>query len=522
LRVIGVAFLRFSELRRAAMTQRAAITIARSASELEIDVRTLRNNHPQLEAHMTLGVAPAKALRHLGLSAWNRGEPKLAVTVLRAAAAMTPQDATIWADLSGAHYACAQPMEARDTLLYSLEHDNSVAARWLSLAGLYRETGCDDEAESAFLKVVALDPASHDAWVGLGILHFQRRRFPQAVDALRRSIQSGSRNVAVHACLGEALYLQGDISGAAEAYLKQIQVGASESKIIQKFAFIVFLQGLIGGPIEKALVSYRAAAGEFAEDPQKLIQNAFHALSGYGFHEAAIRCGRARLDHQPDDPIQRYLTAALEGAPFARAPDDYLIHYFDQFADTFDQKLVDVLDYRIPEKLCAELETTDGTFGRCLDAGCGTGLAGSFLRAQGRHLTGVDVSSGMLTKATARNVYDRLIEAEIHDFLESTNEIFDLILAADVLVYIGDLQFLLAHAAKKLAPEGIFAFSVEITEKMNYVLLSSGRFAHRPDYIRQTSRGQFSVERAVPTQIRLDVKGPAAGMMFILRKAPAR
>jgi predicted TPR repeat methyltransferase len=128
----------------------------------------------------------------------------------------------------------------------------------------------------------------------------------------------------------------------------------------------------------------------------------------------------------------------------------------------------------------------------------------------------------MLTKATARNVYDRLIEAEIHDFLESTNEIFDLILAADVLVYIGDLQFLLAHAAKKLAPEGIFAFSVEITEKTNYVLLSSGRFAHRPDYIRQTSRGQFSVERAVPTQIRLDVKGPASGMMFILRKASAR
>jgi tetratricopeptide (TPR) repeat protein len=127
-------------------------------------------------------------------------------------------------------------MEARDTLLYSLEHDSSVAARRLSLAGLYRETELDDEAESAFLKVVALDPTSHDAWVGLGILYFQRRRFPQAVDALRHGIQLGSQNVAVHACLGEALYLQGDISGAAEAHVKQIQVGASEPKIIQKFA----------------------------------------------------------------------------------------------------------------------------------------------------------------------------------------------------------------------------------------------------------------------------------------------
>jgi predicted TPR repeat methyltransferase len=230
-------------------------------------------------------------------------------------------------------------------------------------------------------------------------------------------------------------------------------------------------------------------------------------LSGYGFHEAAIRCGQARLDRQPDDPISRYLIAALAGAPFTRAPDDYLIRYFDQFAETFDQKLVDVLNYRIPEKLYAELAAMDRSFTNCLDAGCGTGLAGPLLRAPGRQLTGVDVSRGMLAKANARDVYDRLIDSEIHGFLESTDDIFDLIVAADVLVYIGDLHRLLTAAASKLMLGGLFAFSVETTEIADYLLLASGRFAHRPGYIGRVSRGLFVVEKAIATQIRLDAKG---------------
>jgi predicted TPR repeat methyltransferase len=485
------------------------------------DLAAWRGSHPQLAAHLALGVAPAHALRHLGLSAWSQGDTELAATTLKAAAALAPGDASLWTDLSGVYAACAKPREARACLMMALERDDRNANRWLSLAGLYRETREDDEAEEAFRRASALDPSLHDAWVGLGILQFQHRRFALAVEALRRAIGLGSRNIAVHACLGEALYLQGDIAGAAEAYARQVELTPGETKIVQKFAFLGFLDALIRGPLEEALIAYRAAAGVGALESQVVIQNAFHALSGYGYTEAAMRCGRARLAHAPDDPIPRYLMAALEGVPVARAPDDYLIRTFDQFADSFDHKLVDVLDYRIPEKMQQEIAALGGFFDHSLDAGCGTGLAGPLLRSAAGRLTGIDLSSRMLAKAAKRGVYDRLVEAEIHDFLGTTEERFDLIFAADVLIYVGDLGALMASVARSLSARGIFAFSVETTEAADYLLLPSGRFAHRTDYVAQASRGLFSIEKSLATQIRLDAQRPALGMIFLLRKIMA-
>jgi predicted TPR repeat methyltransferase len=258
-----------------------------------------------------------------------------------------------------------------------------------------------------------------------------------------------------------------------------------------------------------------------AQDEQKLIGQAFHALSGYGYAEAAIRCGEARLAHSPDDPVPRYLIAALAGAPVKRAPDDYLIRTFDEFAESFDRKLVDVLDYRVPQKMRGALEELGDRFVEVLDAGCGTGLAGPLLNAPGRRLTGVDISPGMLAKARERAVYDRLDVAEIHDFLRDGDEPYDLIFAADVMVYIGDLGPLMECAAARLAPRGVLAFSVEATQAGDYVLRASGRFAHSRNYIDRVSRGLFEIERAIETQIRLDVRGAAEGTILLLRRTSA-
>lgn len=487
--------------------------------EVALDLKAWREAHPQLHTHLSVGVPPAKALRSFGLSAWSRGEPALAASVLRAAAALTPDNSAVWADLSGVLYACAMPSEALASLLISLDRDGDQPSRWLSLAALHREAGQDGEAEQAFLNAIRLDPALSEAWVGLGILYFQRRLFPQAVEALRRAIELGSANAAVHACLGKSLYLQGDVAGAAAAYAVQVKVGPKEPRILQKYAFLRFLEALIQGTLPEALRVHAAIVGE--EPPERgrsLIGQAFHALSGYGYREAAIRCGEAQLALAPHDPVSRYLVAALAGAAVARAPDDYLIRTFDQFAESFDHKLVDVLDYRIPQKMRDALGETDGAFANILDAGCGTGLAGPLLRAPGRLLTGVDISSGMLAKARERAVYDRLVEAEIHQFLLKTDARYDLIFAADMLVYIGDLRPLLERSAQSLEPRGVLAFSVETAQDAGYLLRASGRFAHSARYVGEVSRDLFQVERAMETQIRLDVKGAAEGMIFILRR----
>jgi predicted TPR repeat methyltransferase len=487
-------------------------------ANVELEIGVWRRAHPQLDAHLTQGVEPARALRHLGLVAWGKGDAAFAVTVLKTAATLAPHDASIWADLSGAHYACAQKDEARACLLRSLEHNDRDSARWLFVARLHQEAGEEGDAEAAFSRALGLDPGLHDAWLGLGLLYFQQRRFPDAARALRRAIGQGSVNPTIHACLGEALYLQGDIQGAAEAYAAQKRIGLIDPAIAYKFAFIKFLEALINGPLDEALAAYHAIAGEPAEDDKALVQKAFHVLGGYGYRDAAVRCGRAGLADAPDDPVYRYLVTVLEGSPVDRAPDDYLIRHFDQFAEGFDHKLVDILDYRIPEKMWGLVRATGRDFSNCLDAGCGTGLAGPLLRAPGRVVTGVDLSSLMSAKAAERGVYDTLVKAEIVNFLADTTETFDLVFAADVLVYIGDLAPVMAGAAQRLDPGGLFAFSIETTEAADYTVLVSGRFAHRRAYVEEVARDFFTVEQCIATQIRLDAKGPVAGMMFILRR----
>jgi predicted TPR repeat methyltransferase len=515
------AFLRSSikeKVRRDAIAREQQPCGFASSEALQAEISEWRSLHPQFDSHLAIGAEPAKALRHLGLSAWGRGDVSLAASVLRAAVALAPDDAPLWADLSGVYFACAQPAQARACLLASLERDNRDPNRWLSLAGLHRAANEGVEAERAFRKAIDLDPSLDDAWVGLGILHFQQRRFPSAVEALRRAIDLGRRNVTVHACLGEALYLQGDVAGAAESYARQIEITPNEAKIVAKFAFVRFLDGIINGGVEAALFTYRQGAGAEALDDQTVISNAFHPLTGYDHKDAAIRCGRALLARTPDDPVPRYLIGALEGAATPRAPDDYLIRTFDQFADSFDHKLVDVLDYRVPEKMQREIAALGESFPDCLDAGCGTGLAAPLLCDAASTLTGVDLSARMLEKAAQRGLYDRLVEGEIHEFLAREETRFDMIFAADVLVYIGDLKALMEGAARRLRSGGVFILSIETTETAEYLLPRSGRFAHRPGYITEVSRGSFFVERSLSTEIRLDARGPAQGMIFLLRR----
>jgi predicted TPR repeat methyltransferase len=96
-----------------------------------------------------------------------------------------------------------------------------------------------------------------------------------------------------------------------------------------------------------------------------------------------------------------------------------------------------------------------------LDLGCGTGLCAPLLRPLVRRLAGVDLSEKMLDKAREAGLYDELACADIVDWLRQREAEWDLVLAADVLVYIGDLAPLFEGVARVLQPGGWFAFSVE-------------------------------------------------------------
>jgi predicted TPR repeat methyltransferase len=63
---------------------------------------------------------------------------------------------------------------------------------------------------------------------------------------------------------------------------------------------------------------------------------------------------------------------------------------------------------------------------------------------------------------------------------------FDLMVAADALVYVGDLAPLFAAVGSALTADGLFAFSVETCEGDGFKLEPAMRFAHSRSYIETT------------------------------------
>ena len=130
-------------------------------------------------------------------------------------------------------------------------------------------------------------------------------------------------------------------------------------------------------------------------------------------------------------------------------PYPYLMRLFDSYAPSFDQHLVEALDYLVPEKLYQSVLAArpGATSLDIIDAGCGTGLVGQHFREIAGRLTGIDISARMIQWAQRRNVYDQLILDDYVRYLSARQEPCDLVLAADVFIYAGDLVAVFQAAA---------------------------------------------------------------------------
>jgi predicted TPR repeat methyltransferase len=103
-------------------------------------------------------------------------------------------------------------------------------------------------------------------------------------------------------------------------------------------------------------------------------------------------------------------------------------------------------------------------------------------------------------------------------------ESFDLIVSADVLVYIGDLERLFTGARRALARDGVFAFSIELAASGDggppFALQPSLRYNHSDRYIGElAARHGFAVVRSVRAAMREDRHEAVDGVYFYLTVA---
>lgn len=208
-----------------------------------------------------------------------------------------------------------------------------------------------------------------------------------------------------------------------------------------------------------------------------------------GDRSAAVGAWEEALRLDPDDTLGAGVMLEVSGARETQAqmPAAFVEALFDQYAERFDRSLVDQLGYRVPQRLGALVsEVSQARFAQALDLGCGTGLSGAVFRPICDHLSGVDLSAAMLRKAQKHGVYDVLTKGDIAKLPVLDAPVYDLVLAADVLIYLGELSAVAHWVAQALHGGGMFAFSVEAaTENAPYVIQPSRRYAHAKSYIEQ-------------------------------------
>ena len=95
----------------------------------------------------------------------------------------------------------------------------------------------------------------------------------------------------------------------------------------------------------------------------------------------------------------------------------------------------------------------------------------------------------MIDMAATKSIYDQLHGGKIMDFLDQAKTVYDLFIAADVLVYLGDLFPLFQGVSRCSVKNCVFVLSHELIDGSGYVLLKTGRYAHSKQYVVEKAHG---------------------------------
>lgn len=252
-----------------------------------------------------------------------------------------------------------------------------------------------------------------------------------------------------------------------------------------------------------------------------------------GQHDNAVKAYEKVAELDSEGIFAAPLKLAVLGAAETpeQPPSRYVEGLFDDYADRFETSLVKKLDYSVPEKLAALIETArpEGKRFRCaVDIGCGTGLLGVEICDWTERLEGFDISTNMLAKAEEKGIYHHLSQADL-SLDEDTSGLFadglqkgraDLVAAADVMMYLGSLETVMPLVIALLQPGGLFAFSVEDAgDEGGFILQPSLRYAHSQTYV-SNLLAAFGMEilQIRKTIIRKDAGKPLSGILFLARK----
>jgi predicted TPR repeat methyltransferase len=389
-------------------------------------------------------------------------------------------------------------------------------ARDLFIDGVrLHEAGRFAEAERQFEASLALLPGRPSTLANLGATRLKLGKAQEALQVLDQALtrEADAVDALQHRAL--ALGMLGRHEDALADWSRVLALRPADAKawLLQGES----LQEL--ERLEAALASYDTA---LARDPAlgQAWSRRGGVLKDLGRFEQAAAAFQQAIDHGDAPELNRYFLASLNGREQpARTPLRYVEFLFDGYADKFDEHLVQVLNYQAPRVLAAQLASLGRTFSRALDLGCGTGLCAALVKPLADVLDGVDLSANMLAKAASLGLYEGLVQDDIVHCLETTRQRYELVVSADVFIYVGALEDVFDGVSRVLEPGGSFCFSVELApDDRDFVLRPSQRYAHSERYLRALAlRHGFEIQAISRAPIREDQREPIPGLYVCLQ-----
>jgi predicted TPR repeat methyltransferase len=380
---------------------------------------------------------------------------------------------------------------------------------------LYLDDEKLDEAEKEFQKVLEQDSEQVEAIANLGVIALKREQNQQAVDYFTKAIALDNEHIDARNNLAATFMHHDRFENALMHYdvlLKKepdnieylYNSGVAQMALGHLNEAIIFFERIL-----RLQHAHSAALNNLAAIYLKMDQR-----------ETSREYLRQALAANPEDTVSAHMLHALEGEHDAKTSPEYAKNLFNNYALYYDQHMQDTLHYNIPQHIARvmhQLKLPENA--QSLDLGCGTGLTGIALREPSKRLVGVDIAAKMLVQAKEKGIYDELVEAELNEFFKNHHEKYDLIVAADVLPYFGDLSTLFTAISQHLNPQGYFIFTTEISDKDPWFLQSSARFSHNPDYIHALSKqNQLQQIQQEKVPARIQNQNPLEVMLYVLQK----
>lgn len=339
----------------------------------------------------------------------------------------------------------------------------------------------------------------------------------EAARDLRARLDAGRGGLLARITLVKALLAAGDTAGALEEAREAVSLNPNVAPAIVALGEALLAADLLPTAIAEFQRALRLDPAQAR--PRELLAAAWLKA---GEADKALEALR-----ELDEPPAAMLAAARAIKDAPRSDPGYIRHLFDQFSADYDSRMIGQLGYAAPQillDLAAMVMPGVGASARAganalsiLDLGCGTGLAGLAFRPFASRLDGIDLSPAMIAKAAARNIYDNLAVADLESALSASGPAYDLILAADSLVYLGDLESTFQAAHARLTPDGFFLLTVEKAAAGGFELGPKRRWRHAEGYLRDLAgRTGFQVAGLVAATPRHEAGQPVDGFAVAL------